>query len=66
MKMHEKRQGRINTLYQRALNGKYTKDGKFSYSFLVADAMQIGVVKSTAEDYAEKVVDKLQDTGLLK
>lgn len=66
MKQGEKKQGRINSLYDRALKGKYTNNGKFSFTHLVADAKSIGVASSTAKEYANQVVELLQDRGHLK
>ena len=65
MKSDEKRNSRITMLHQRALNGKYTADGKFSMTHLINDAKCIGVSEKTAEDYAESVITRLQKGGHL-
>ena len=61
-----KRDMRIQSLYQKALKGKYTKDGKFRYDKLVEDAKMIGVAISTAHSYADSVVARLTKAGHLK
>ena len=66
MKQGEKRDGRISTLFDRAIKGKYTSGGKFSYTELVLDAQEIGVSKATAKDYADEVIERLQLRGHLK
>jgi len=65
MKLDEKRNGRLSALYDKALKGKYTKEGKFSWILLYNDAKLIGVSKTTAEDYADRVVERLQKGGYL-
>ena len=62
----DKRAGRIDTLYQRALSGKYSKFGLFSFTELVGDAMAIGVGRKTAESYADAVINRLKKQKLLK
>jgi len=52
-------------LHQRALAGKYTKDGKFSEVQLIEDAKRIGVRQNTAEDYARSVITRLKKGGHL-
>ena len=66
MKQGEKKDRRITSLYNRAVKGKYTTGGKFSYTDLVNDAIKIGVSKSTGEGYANEVIKRLQKTGHLK
>jgi len=66
MKPDEKRQNRINILYLKALNKKYTSDGKFHYNEMVMDAMKIGVSKPTAINYSNKVLERLYNGGHLK
>lgn len=61
-----KRNGRIQSLYQKALKGKYTDNGKFSETNLIADAKCIGVGERTAESYADTVISMLQKAGHLK
>ena len=61
-----KRNGRIQGLYQKALGGKYTKNGKFYEANLIADAKCIGVGKRTAESYANCVISMLQKAGHLE
>ena len=58
-----KRNGRINALCKKAEAGKFTSKGKFVANLLVAEAMQIGVSKSTAESYADVVISRLKKTG---
>ena len=58
-----KRNGRITILYQKADKGEFTKNGKFGYVLLVAEAMKIGISKSTAESYADVVISRLKKTG---
>jgi len=60
-----KRDMRINSLYNKALNGKYTNGGKFSMIQLINDASAIGVHLNTAEDYAAAVVERLKKAGHL-
>lgn len=60
MKADEKRNSRTHMLYQRALTGKYTIDGKFLYDLLLKDAKIIGVENKTAEQYADVVIERLK------
>jgi hypothetical protein len=66
MNLDEKREGRINMLHQKALNGKFTNNGRFSYTELVAAAKIIGVTKQTAQSYADTVIDRLKKGGHLR
>ena len=61
-----KRNGRIQGLYQKAIRGKYTKNGSFSETELISDAKCIGVGIKTAENYASTVISMLQRAGHLK
>ena len=61
-----KRNGRIQSLYQKAIRKKYTKNGKFSQIQLIADAKCIGVGEKTAESYADTVISMLKKAGHLK
>lgn len=61
-----KRGLRINGLHQKALWGKYTKNGKFSRIELINDAKAIGVGVGTAESYADSVISRLKKGGHLK
>jgi len=65
MKPAQKKDGRIDTLYKRAINGKYTKEGKFLLSELIQDGVRIGVTKATAGRYADEVIKRLQKRGHL-
>jgi hypothetical protein len=65
MKSDEKRNSRIMMLYQKAMTGKYTAEGKFSMNQLIDDAKVIGVSQKTAEGYAEAVVGRLVKGGHL-
>ena len=66
MKSDEKRSGRIARLYDQAICGKFQVAGALSYTALVNAAKQIGVTKTTAEDYADDVVVRLKKGGYLK
>lgn len=66
MKADAARSGRITRLYDDALKGKFQDGGQFSYIKLVNTAKLIGVTRSTAEDYADDVVERLKKGGYLK
>lgn len=65
MKPTQKRDGRIDDLYNRAIRKKYTKDGIFLLAELVKDAIKIGVSKATGQSYADEVIVRLQKKGYL-
>jgi len=66
LRSDEKREHRLSTLFQNALNKKYTSKGKFEYGMLVNDAKAIGVSIETAKDYANVVIKRLEKRGHLK
>lgn len=66
MKSDEKREGRINTLHQRALNKRYTSNGKFHFDKLLDDARNMGVAEITAQSYGQAVLLRLKKGGHLK
>lgn len=66
MKLAEIRSHRINSLYQKALGGKFTINGVFSEIKLITEAKLSGISSDTAEDYAKTIIIQLKKAGHLK
>ena len=60
MNSDQRRNGRINTLYQKAITGKY------NWKQLRQEARAMGVSETTVTSYLQDVKARLEKRGMLK